>query len=215
MTLAFWLILFTTSSMANMLGLNISSGLNSVITIYILIPFILVPQLLLGGVIVKYDSLNKTFRHREYVPVIGDLMTSRWAYEALAVHQFKNNKFEKNFFEFDKNISNSTYVRNFLIQQLEGKADETEMFIRRSQNEEKISSNLNLIKSEILAAQRSYDWPAFKEIDNISVAKFDTTVVNEVKFYLEGIKKRAIKTKFVLKVTGLKSKKFNFTTFNT
>lgn len=192
MTFAFWLILFTTSSMANMLGLNISSGLNSVITIYILIPFILVPQLLLGGVIVKYDSLNKAFRHREYVPVIGDLMTSRWAYEALAVNQFKNNKFEKNFFEIDKNKSNANYVRNWLIQQLEIKVHETEMFITLNQNTEKISSNLNLIRNEILAAQRNYDWPGFKQIDDISVGKFDTLVVDEVLHYFDVIKMRAI-----------------------
>ncbi|MCK4746450.1 MAG: ABC transporter permease, partial [Bacteroidales bacterium] len=36
MTFSYWLILFTTSCSANLLGLNISSGLNSVITIYIL-----------------------------------------------------------------------------------------------------------------------------------------------------------------------------------
>ena len=49
MTFFYWVILFSTSCFANMVGLNISSALNSIITIYILIPFILVPQLLLGG----------------------------------------------------------------------------------------------------------------------------------------------------------------------
>jgi amino acid transporter len=88
MTFHYWLILFTTSCFANMLGLNISSALNSVITIYILIPFILVPELLFSGVIVRYDKLHKSIANPEYVPVIGDIMTSRWAYEALMVHQF-------------------------------------------------------------------------------------------------------------------------------
>jgi len=50
MTFHYWLILFSTSCFANMLGLNISSALNSVITIYILIPFILVPELLFSGI---------------------------------------------------------------------------------------------------------------------------------------------------------------------
>lgn len=49
MTLYYWAVLFTVSCFANLVGLNISSALNSVINIYILIPFILVPQLLLGG----------------------------------------------------------------------------------------------------------------------------------------------------------------------
>ena len=58
MTLSFWLILFTTSCSANILGLNISSAFNSVIAIYIIIPFILIPQLLFSGVIVKFDKLH-------------------------------------------------------------------------------------------------------------------------------------------------------------
>ncbi len=46
MTFQYWLVLFTTSCCANIIGLNLSSALNSVITIYILIPFIIIPQLL-------------------------------------------------------------------------------------------------------------------------------------------------------------------------
>ena len=194
MTLAFWLILFTTSCMANMLGLNISSGLSSVITIYILIPFILVPQLLFSGVIVKFDSLNKLFRHPVYVPVIGDLMTSRWAYEALAVHQFKDNKFKKEFFKIDQEISNATYVSNLLVQQLEVKVNETERYIGLNNNEDKVSSNLNLIRSEILASQQNYNWPVFKQIDKVKPEAFDTMAVDDVKHYLNMVKSQAIET---------------------
>ena len=79
MTLSYCLVLFTTSCFANMLGLNISSGFNSVITIYILIPFLVIPQILFGGVIVKFEKLHKNLTSYEYVPVIGDLMASRWA----------------------------------------------------------------------------------------------------------------------------------------
>jgi len=108
MTMSFWLILFTTSCAANILGLNISSAFNSVITIYIIIPFILIPQLLFSGVLVKYDKLHiGSSVTREFVPIIGDLMPARWSFEAMAVAQFKNNKYEKNFFE--ANIERSKY----------------------------------------------------------------------------------------------------------
>ena len=99
MTLSYWFALFTISCFANVLGLNISSAFNSVITIYIIIPFIIIPQLLLSGVLVRYDKLNKgKFASHEYVPVIGDLMTARWAFEAIAVRQFKDNEYSKHFF---------------------------------------------------------------------------------------------------------------------
>ncbi len=102
MTLSYWLVLFTTSCFANILGLNISSAFNSVITIYILIPFILIPQLLFSGVLVKFDKLHlSNYSSREYVPVIGDLMMARWSFEALAVEQFKNNKYKRNFIKIE------------------------------------------------------------------------------------------------------------------
>ncbi len=43
-----WLILFSTSCFGNMIGLNISAGMKSAISIYILIPVVLVPQTAAG-----------------------------------------------------------------------------------------------------------------------------------------------------------------------
>jgi ABC-type multidrug transport system ATPase subunit len=116
MTFSYWIALFTTSCFANMIGLNISSAFNSVITIYILIPFILIPQLLFSGVLVKFDRLHKNnLSSYEYVPIIGDMMAARWSFEALAVEQYKNNKFEKNFFKFDMEESQNNWYASFLI----------------------------------------------------------------------------------------------------
>jgi ABC-type multidrug transport system ATPase subunit len=120
MTLTYWLVLFTTSCFANILGLNISSAFNSVITIYILIPFIIIPQLLFSGVLVKYDKLHLSrFSTREYVPLIGDVMVARWSFEALAVEQFKNNKYEKIFFKYDTAETRPDYYANYLVDKLQ------------------------------------------------------------------------------------------------
>jgi amino acid transporter len=97
MLFRYWLVLFTASCWANMVGLNISSGFNSVVTIYILVPLILVPQLLLSGVVVDFSKMHNKIANDKAVPIIGDMMTSRWAYEALAVTQFKDNVYEKYF----------------------------------------------------------------------------------------------------------------------
>jgi energy-coupling factor transporter ATP-binding protein EcfA2 len=120
MTLSFWLMLFTTSCAANILGLNISSAFNSVIAIYIIIPFILIPQLLFSGVLVKYDKLHIGHEvTREFVPVIGDMMPARWSFEAMAVGQFKNNKYEKNFFEANIDRSRNNWYVN-LVDKISG-----------------------------------------------------------------------------------------------
>jgi ABC-type multidrug transport system ATPase subunit len=120
MTLQYWLILFTTACCANMIGLNLSSALNSVITIYILIPFILIPQLLFSGVLVKYDKLHISGGIRnEYVPVIGELMPARWSFEALAMEQFRNNRYEKAIFPYDVAISLNDWYSAYMIYDLE------------------------------------------------------------------------------------------------
>jgi len=115
---SYWLILFSTACFANMLGLNISSGLNSVVAIYVLIPLILVPHLLFSGVIVNFDKLHKSMASEEFVPRIGDLMVSRWSYEALAVNQFKNNDYHVNFFEEEQGMSNASYYGTVLMPEL-------------------------------------------------------------------------------------------------
>ena len=109
---AHWMILFSTSCFANLLGLNISSSFNSVKVIYILIPICIIPQLLFSGIIVPFDKLHPYFSSKSEVPAIGNIMASRWAYEALTVVQFKDNEYEKRFFKFDKKMSFANWKKD-------------------------------------------------------------------------------------------------------
>ncbi|TRX71077.1 ATP-binding cassette domain-containing protein [Carboxylicivirga sp. M1479] len=174
LTLSYWLILFSTACFANMVGLNISSGLNSVVAIYVLIPLILVPQLLFSGVIVNFDKLHKTIASEQYVPRIGDLMTSRWSYEALAVNQFKNNSYEELFFETDRQISTASYNRNLLIPMLED-LNETCKFHLHEDDVEDLNDVSQLLWSEILelAGHKMAQYPA------IAFAVSDATVYDD------------------------------------
>jgi len=119
-----WLILFSVACFGNVLGLNISAGMRTAVSIYILIPLLLVPQLILGGAMIKFDDLHKSFTRKIYVPVIGDIMATRWAYEALSVEQFKANGFEKPFFMYDMKLSQAEWNSSFLIPTLKVKVDE-------------------------------------------------------------------------------------------
>jgi hypothetical protein len=66
--------------------------------------------LLFSGVLVKFDKLHLSSNSTlEYVPVIGDIMPARWAFEALAVKQFKDNEYEKHFFKSDMKVSQNSY----------------------------------------------------------------------------------------------------------
>jgi ABC-type multidrug transport system ATPase subunit len=118
MLLQQWLIYFTTACYGNLVGLNISSGMRTVVSIYILIPIILVPQLLLGGAMIKFDDLHKSITRKEYVPFIGDLMATRWAYEAIMVEGYKSNRYRKPTFNYDLLINQNEYYKEVLIKNL-------------------------------------------------------------------------------------------------
>ncbi|MEP2670391.1 MAG: ATP-binding cassette domain-containing protein [Cyclobacteriaceae bacterium] len=118
MTLAFWFILFSTSCLANVLGLNISSAFNSAVTVYVLIPLLLIPQMILSGVLFSFDKLHTVISNKENVPFVADLMASRWAYEALAVYQFVNNDYEEPFYAYEKEASIADFKSAYLADEM-------------------------------------------------------------------------------------------------
>lgn len=184
MLLPFWLILFSAACMGNLIGLNISSGLDSVIAIYILIPLILVPQLLLGGAMIHFDDLHKGITSEKYVPFIGNLMTTRWAYEALAVQQFKNNKFEKNFFDDEQIISSTDYKTSFLIPRLRNKL---EFCMRRKESgmdSIALVRDLKIISNEMINLIRETDQPPFEYIQMLNHEDFNEEIMENAYGYL-------------------------------
>jgi ABC-type multidrug transport system ATPase subunit len=118
MNLAFWFVLFSTSCFANILGLNISSAFRSAVTVYVLIPLLLIPQMILSGLLFSFDKLNNLISTKGKVPLVADLMASRWAYEAMAVHQFKANEYEAPFYEYEREQSQADYKAGSLADEL-------------------------------------------------------------------------------------------------
>ncbi|MDE5423099.1 ATP-binding cassette domain-containing protein [Ancylomarina sp. DW003] len=188
MTLSFWLVLFTTSCYSNMVGLNISSGLNSVITIYILIPLILVPQLLLGGAMIKFDDLHGGITNKTYVPIIGDLMTTRWAYEAMAVTQFKDNEFEKHFFDYEKGVSDAAFTSSFLIPKIESILIDCERNIEFEKNSEETKSHFHLLRNEITQLTEEAEFEPFVSLNKLNTLDFNLDILEKTRQYLDGIK---------------------------
>ena len=185
MTLGYWLILFSTACFANMLGLNISAGLNSVVAIYITIPFILVPQILLSGTVVQFDNLHPSITRRVYVPPVGDIMVSRWAYEALAVEQFKKNKFNTYFFDFEQQVSNSHYIVAFLLPRLQNLVDECmRLYDRDELHSARYKRNLRVISNELVQLSLHNDAPPFEYIGNLNSNDFSQQIAEEITGYL-------------------------------
>jgi len=190
MTMSYWLILFTTACCANIIGLNISTAFNSVITIYILIPFIIIPQLLFSGVMVKFDKLHLTsYSSREYVPILGDLMPARWSFEALAVEQFSSNGFEKHFFRYNVEESRNEYYASFLIPKLKEDLKICKKYrdssAYKSLREERLTRTAyHLDQFSQLAGTKSGEWHA-----KLVMQKFDTSAEKLAQNHLDSLKR--------------------------
>lgn len=152
MTLSFWMILFSVSCFANVLGLNISSAFNSAVTVYIMIPLLLIPQMILSGLLFSFDKLNNVLSTKGEVPIVADMMASRWAYEAMAVDQFKNNSYEKPYFQLELEERQSDFKSAYLITKLEEKLQNVMVNLDSDdpQLDAVLQKDLDIIKIELL-----------------------------------------------------------------
>jgi len=143
-TFTYWLVLFSAWCSANLIGLIISDSFKSVVTIYILIPLIVIPQLMLSGSLLSFDKINPDIAKPSSVPWYGELITTRWAFEALAVEQFTNNEYGKIMYQFDKSISVANYKRNYWIVEMRNKLEA----LKKSENNPS-QDLLTLLSNEI------------------------------------------------------------------
>ncbi len=182
MWFSYWLILFATACFANMLGLNLSAGLKSVVAIYIFIPIMLIPQLLLSGTVVKFDKLHPWLSSGTYVPLIGDLIASRWAYEAITVNQFKNNRYEKLFFDLEQSESNATYCNNYWIPELLNKVEDCQKLLSQS-NYKELSEQLEMLRNEADKLAKSLKITPFKFPELLTDSLFNEDAATKVANY--------------------------------
>ncbi len=193
MTLSFWLVMFSVSCFANILGLNISSAFNSAVTIYILIPLLIIPQLILSGVVVSFDKLHPWLSNDKKVPVIGEMMASRWAYEALLVNQFKDNAYEKNFFTYDQTLANSEYKVSYYFSTLDSQLDYISANYRNAdeKQQEVIGEKLALIRAELQKEMDAFgvSKDKFPDMDNLYPGKFSPSVAESTRLFMRVFKK--------------------------
>ena len=188
MNITYWLILFSVAVFSNLLGLNISSAFDSVVTIYILIPLLLIPQILLCGVIVKFDDLQDKSSPKDAIVMAGEVMVSRWAFEALAVEQFKSNVYMDHFFDLEKKIAQARFRSEILISDLIGKIDLVTGWQKTGKTAEEIEKKLVLIKNEIQKLDNENQFAPFSEINKLNPEQFNFNIAELAKDHLNKLK---------------------------
>lgn len=170
--LFWWTILFLSAMLANLTGLILSQTLNSIVSIYITIPLLLIPQILLCGLVVKFEDLTPRSTTGN-VPVIGDVIPSRWAFEALAVSSFAYNDFEKDIFPYDKVKYQTLYYRTAWILELTSRLETSD------------STDLEIVRRGMPVLWEQFDIRPYNgDMDAIRYGKFDSTVRTDVQNWL-------------------------------
>ena len=167
-----WLILFLSAVLANLTGLILSQSLSSIVSIYITIPLLLIPQILLCGLVVKFEDLTPRSTTGN-VPVIGDVIPSRWAFEALAVSSFAYNDFERDIFGDDKVKYQTQYYRTAFIYELESRLESGD------------SADLEIVRHGIpVLSERTGIRPYGGSTDSIRHGVLDTASINRIQSWL-------------------------------
>ena len=181
---SYWIALFLTAFCANMIGLNISSALNSAVAIYIVIPLLMIPMMVLSGAMFPFDKLNRKIASPDKVPVIAELMPTRWTYEALMVKQFTGNEYDKRVYPLKKQLSVSDFNTIYRIPRV---TDALEITMGKLLWEGKINPDdgeMRLLKNETATLSATGIIKPFTGIDSITPQLFTQALGERLALWL-------------------------------
>ncbi len=189
----YWMSLFTTAFCANMFGLIISSSFNSVVTIYIVIPLLIIPMMVLSGAMFPFDKLNRNITRVDKVPLIAEIMPTRWTYEALMVSQFKDNRYstleynanKETFYSIQKKISQADFNNVYRLPELKKVLQNVVLDYRNPKVDRSETLNdLKLIKNETESISAFNNLPAFRYNDSLVPDKFTPVIADSLLLYI-------------------------------
>jgi ABC-type multidrug transport system ATPase subunit len=188
----YWIVLFSCWAGANILGLVISDSFTAVATIYMWIPFLVIPQIILSGVMVKFEKLNPWVTTPVSIPFYGEFITARWGYEALAVKQFKDNRYEKQFYAYDKAISKAKFKRDFWYDSMRTDLTIVANELNNNTKSEVFNDKLRVIYNELKKEKVLIPSIKFDYLELLKPDKVTTDVLDAAKADLELLKKTYI-----------------------
>jgi len=182
-TFAYWIVLFSAWTCANLMGLVISDAFKSVVTIYILIPFIVIPQMLLCGALLRFEKINPDMSTPASVPWFGEMITARWAFEALAVEQFTNNEYERIMYPYEKTMSIAEFQKNYWIVEMKNKLNNLRTGINEGKQPD--TELMSFIAGEIERENKRQNVVQFSFQNEISSDEAAQDMLNKTSAYFD------------------------------
>lgn len=182
---SYWLALFVTALCANLIGLNISSAFDDAVTIYIAIPLIMIPMMVLSGAMFSFDKLNRDIGRVDKVPLFAEFMPTRWIYEALMVREFKDNEYDRRVYPLKKQISVSDFNTIYRLPRILAESEAAAEMALGGEESTLYVKKLQLVRNETeRLSERGLAEP-FYAIDSIAPGKFRAEVGRKLGSWLE------------------------------
>lgn len=180
----YWLVLSTLTIAGVLLGLNIAILNCSQRTLNFILSVIIFFQLLFSGKVIPYQNFPEPFNNSKYVNILGELSLFRWGFEALVVEQFKKNKFQKDLFLVDSELSECEYEINYHLVYLDSLLEASVDLTSRENPQQELMEKLRIIQNELLDfAEREEIFP-FEYTYALSVNDFNPRIASETGDYI-------------------------------
>jgi hypothetical protein len=144
----------------------------------------------LSGVVVNFDKFNPNVSSLDKVPWIGEIMTTRWAFEAAIVNQYKDNEFEKRFYDIEKKMYFADYKKNYLVPELQTKLSTVNRLLSDSLSDRaEIDAHFDLLTNEISKELQAVDKTRSYNVRWLKATRFDSSAFTQFSDLLSTLKR--------------------------
>jgi len=164
-----------------LLGLILSGSHKSLENLYLRsIPLVILFQIIFGGGFIKFNNFPGS---NKYTPVICDISAVRWAYEAMMVHQFRDNDYMKPLYVYNRDIiSGDTYVSQ-IIPLLKESMEYCSDTLKR--DPDTTGYHCKLIRTELFNIARHFDVFPYENLNGIFPENMKGELIADINDYIE------------------------------
>jgi hypothetical protein len=177
-----WLIFFSSFSFGILLGLIFSDTHRSLEIIYArTIPLVIILQLLFGGGFIDINSVRPGGKN--YTLLFSDFMVSRWGYEAAMVNQFRNNDYERRFYDTDRSYALSEINTLYILPAIKTQLNYCKSHVQ--DQSDTLNTLLNSINYTLDQLAANHDIFPYENIHHLTMDDFNETLADDAAEYIE------------------------------
>lgn len=178
MFLTYTVVFFSLLVFAGLFSLILSSALRHISSVYILIPFIIIPNLIFSGFLISYSDYPVNLKGKIY-RAVSDIVPTRWGFEALMVESYTKNMYNRHFFNDRFSHYQMSFFQEELVPILFDNLDQCMHFYNNGEPDS-LEHCLRLLRKEILQLSEMEYLAPFESFSRLNPEQFNESLFNEL-----------------------------------